>query len=100
MGIISLLFTIEVADVQDFAFACRIRLQQFVDPGIIACSVDNDVLGVGNRSRIGGRRLIIVGVSIGIINDASHMYVTSTDLRGDTPPKIFSRNNLNSPRTP
>ena len=97
MGIVALVLAIEIAHIQFYTPAYRIRLQELVCPGIIASAVDNDVLGVRHRPRISSGRLVAVGVSIGINDNAGDMHMTATDLGSDTAPKIFCCDDLDLP---
>ncbi len=97
MRIVALVLAVEIAHIQFFARASRIGLQKLIGPGVIAGTVDDDVLGIGHRPRIRSSRLVAMRVSIGIDNNAGNMHVAGTDLGGDIAPKILRRDDLHRP---
>src|SRR5947199_9136009 len=94
VGIVTLVLAVERGHVQFFASVCRIGLQEFIGPGIIASTVDDDVLGINDRPRISSSWLVAVGVGIGINNNAGDMHMAAADLGSDTAPKVFSSDEL------
>src|SRR5204863_6311395 len=77
VGIITLVLAIERGHVQFFASACRIGLQELIGPGIIASTIDDDILGINDRPRISSCWLVAVGVGIGINNNAGDMHMAA-----------------------
>src|SRR5260370_607443 len=55
----------EIADVENDSAGHRIRRDQLWRPGVVADPVDDHQLCARNGSRVGGRRLVVVGVGGG-----------------------------------
>src|SRR3989442_4787141 len=84
----------EIADVENDPARHRLRRDKLWRPGVVADPVDDHQLCARNGSRVGGRRLVVVGVGGGARDHARDVNPAATDLRGDAAPEVLRRDHL------
>ncbi len=75
----------------------RVRVHQLRHPGVVAGSVDDHVLRLRDQASVRWRRLVSVRIGVGVDDDAGHLDVGATDLRGDAAPEVLRRDDLDLP---
>src|SRR6202035_2434762 len=68
--------------------------EQLLSPIVVARTVEDDVIGGRERSRIGRAALVLVGIRIRVVDDAGHRDVRAAQLGRETTPEVLARNHL------
>src|SRR5579871_714669 len=86
---------VELSNVQDDLPRGALRRDELQGPVVVTDPVNDDELGVRDRDRIRGVRLILMGIRVRIGNDAQNRGLIPAELGDETAPEVLRGDNLN-----
>ena len=86
----------ERADIEDVTPRNGVRIDEPLGPGVVADAVLDHEVRRRNRSRVFGRRLIVVRIRVGVVDDARHGHAVAAELGSDASPDVLGRHGARS----